>query len=54
VSREADEFHNFIHSLSKSGGKVEFKGKRISPRPKDAPTGGKGAARKTTRRRTKG
>jgi hypothetical protein len=54
ASREAEDFHDFIHSLSKSGGKVEYKSKRIPPPSTGAPSAGKKRTRKTTRRRTKG
>jgi hypothetical protein len=52
VSREAEELHNLIHSLYKSGGKVDVTG---TGRIRDARTTGgtKATARRPTGRRTK-
>jgi hypothetical protein len=54
VSREAEELHTLIHSLSRSGGKVTFAGAgtRASYRSTKA-TKGKRATAKAKRRRTK-
>jgi len=52
VSSEAEELHNLIHSLYKSGGKVDV---TVTGRIRGARTTGgtKATARRTTRRRPK-
>jgi hypothetical protein len=56
VSKQAEEFHNLVHSLVRSGGKVDVTGtgKAVSSRAKKAAKATKGTAKKTTRRPTKG
>jgi hypothetical protein len=55
VSREAEEFHNLVHSLSRSGGKVNVTevGKGTSTPARKATRGSRAAAKKSTPRRTK-
>ena len=56
VSKQAEELHDLVHSLSRSGGKLDVTGigKRSSTRAKKAGKARKATAKKTAQRRTKG